>query len=117
MATLFLRQMVGYIVIHNLKYTIYIWWCVKLVDGILRTSTVNQWPENEKKNVTIEDGQGEPAKGPPMVKLDFSLGVKYSEWVNRNAYLWFDKVGSFFIESLEWVYLLGAINIVGDVWT
>ena len=70
-----------------------------------------------KKNVTIEDDWGEPAKGPPMVKSDFSLGVKYSEWVNRNAYLWFDKVGSFFIESLEWVYLLGAINIVGDVWT
>ena len=41
----------------------------------------------KKKNVTIEDGQGEPAKGPPMVKLDFSLGVKYSKWVNRNAYL------------------------------
>ena len=23
----------------------------------------------------------------------------------------------FFIESFEWVYLLGATNIVGDVWT
>ena len=46
-----------------------------------------------------------------MVKLIFSLEHKDSEWVNSRTYLGWMRLGPF-IESLEWVYLLEAIDIV-----
>ena len=38
-----------------------------------------------------------------------------SRWIVERTFVGRNLV--FFIESFEWVYLLGATNIVGDVWT
>ena len=68
----------------------------------------------KRKKVTIKSDWSELTKNP--VKLVFSLKHEGNEWMNSNTYLgWMRLVP--FIESLEWVYLLGATNIVGDVWT
>ena len=70
----------------------------------------------ERKKEVIEGDQSEPAKDLPMVKSIFSLEHKCSEWMNSSMYLDQLRLGPF-IESSKWVYLLGATNIVGDVWT
>ena len=45
-------------------------------------SNFNGLNDLKGKKEAIEGDQGEPAKDPPTVKLVFSLGLKYSEWMN-----------------------------------
>ena len=50
------------------------------------------------KKETIEGDQGEPAKDPPTVRSDFSLELKYSEWMNSRTYLSLVRLGPFYRE-------------------
>ena len=47
----------------------------------------------KRKKETIKGDWGEPAKDPLTVKLDFSLELKYSEWMNSRTYLDWMKLG------------------------
>ena len=47
---------------------------------MVQTSTADERPQ--KKEKTIESDRGELAKNPSMVKSNFSLGLKYGEWMN-----------------------------------
>ena len=45
-------------------------------------SNFNGLNDLKRKKETIKGNRGEPTKDPPTVKLVFSLGLKYSEWMN-----------------------------------
>ena len=62
---------------------------------MLRTWTVDQQPEKERK--TIEGDQGEPAKDFPTVK-SVSLRLKYDKWMNGSVYLGLVWIGPFYRE-------------------
>jgi len=48
------------------------------------------------KKKIVEGDRGKPAKGPPMIKSYFSLGFKYSEWLNSRTYLYWIRLGPFY---------------------
>ena len=52
----------------------------------------------KRKKKTIEGGGGELAKDPQMVNSVFSLGLKYSKWVNSETYLRLVRLGPFYRE-------------------
>jgi len=39
----------------------------------------------KRKKETIKGDRGKPAKDPPTVKSNFSLGLKYGEWMNSGT--------------------------------
>lgn len=49
----------------------------------------------KRKKEAIKGDQSEPAKDPSTAKSDSSLGLKYNEWMNSNAYLSLAKLGHF----------------------
>ena len=51
----------------------------------------------EKKRLSKVIG-GKPAKNPSTVKSIFSLGLKFSEWINGRMYLGLVKLGPFYRE-------------------
>ena len=74
----------------------------------------NQQLEKERKIIRVN--RVEPAEDLPTVKslfLSMTLSMK-SGWIVVHIFTWWSLVS--FIESLEWVYLLGATIIRGDVW-
>ena len=51
----------------------------------------------EKKRLSKVIG-GKPAKNPSIVKSIFSLGLKFSEWMNGRMYLGIVRLGPFYRE-------------------
>ena len=54
--------------------------------------------ELKRKKKTIKGDRGEQAKDPSTVKSNFSLRLKYSEWMNGGTYLDLVRLGPFYRE-------------------
>ena len=52
----------------------------------------------ERKKEIIEGDWGELAKDPLTVKSDFSLELKYSEWMNSRTYIRLVRLGPIYRE-------------------
>jgi len=54
--------------------------------------------DQKRKKETIEGNQGKPAKDPLIVKSIFSLGLKFSKWMNSRMYFGLVGLGPFYRE-------------------
>ena len=58
----------------------------KLLGWMFWVSTAVGW-SGKKKKKTIEGDWGEPGNDSSTIKSDFSLELKYGEWMNSRTYL------------------------------
>ena len=62
-------------------------------------SELSRWMDDlKRKKVTIEGDQGESAKGPPTIKLVFSLKHRSGECMNSKYVTWLAEAWSFYRE-------------------